>query len=257
MHLFANTPGSTELAAAELSVDRRDGGTLCRVQPAVFAAAAGRKLYLRLRFELPRDRADNPFVEPVEIPDAFLLTARDEIEYLDFRLNEARTLPTPIEVLMAAEQPAGSVNLKLVAFLTAIPVQSEVSVANSEFHKMRVLEDSIWLPYAEGVPPGMVVYHWKKTSKVTKPIVDFSAFVKLQTRRSGTKVLLTYLGFAFAFGVFGNLFASYLEGCVSSLLLWIGTIFTEITGYLPRFSLPPCDGGCSLIGGSLLKGGLF
>lgn len=59
-----------------------------------------------------------------------------------------------------------------------------------------------------GIPGGMVVYHWKKESKDGTGVADFSSFVKLHTRRSGRKILLTYLAVAFFFGLLGNLAAS-------------------------------------------------
>lgn len=220
MHRFS--PGPIDpIAANELTITPLGNGTLIVIHEDAFKAClpprGAAKAYFRLRIELPM-RVDNPFVEKVGVPDGFLNSGYDQIDYLDFRLNEARTLPTLIENQMAIEQPAGSVVVKLVAFLTAVPVQAEISVANAEFHKMRLLEYPIWSGYAPGIPRGMVVYHWKRLGTAAKPIHDFSAFVKLQTRVSGGSTLSKYLLFAFAFGVFGNLFASYIEPLVTGLL---------------------------------------
>lgn len=220
MHRF--TPGAVDpIASNELTITPYGEGTLIVIQEGAFKAClssyGAAKVYFRLRIDLPM-RVDNPFVEKVGVPDGFLNSGYDQIDYLDFRLNEARTLPTVIENRMALEQPVGSVAVKLVAFLTAVPVQAEISVANTEFHKMRLLEYPIWSGYAPGIPRGMVVYHWKRLGTATKPIHDFSAFVKLQTRVSGGATLSKYLLFAFAFGVFGNLFASYIEPIVTDLL---------------------------------------
>jgi hypothetical protein len=158
-----------------------------------------------------------------------LLSGYDQIEYLDFRLNEARTLPSKVENRMAGDQPLGAATIKLVAFLTAVPVSAELSVAHSEFHKMRLLENHIWSAYAPGIPPGMVVYHWKRVARPGKAIIDFSAFVKLQIRRSSRSILLKYLLFAFLFGVFGNLAASGIEPYVSALFNAAGTFLRSIS----------------------------
>src|SRR3546814_21136594 len=57
----------------------------------------------------------------------------------------------------------------------------------------------------------MGVYHWKRESHAQAPISDFSAFVKLQTRRSNREILLIYLVIAFIFGLAGNLAASGIQ----------------------------------------------
>lgn len=170
---------------------------------------------------MPRESEENPFVEDIPVYDRFLLSGYDQIEYLDFRLNEARTLPTEVERRISSDQPLGTTRIKLVAFLTAVPVSSELSVANTEFHKMRLLEYAIWSAYAPGLPRGMVVYHWKKSAPPSRSVDSFSAFVKLQTRHSGSETLLKYLLFAFAFGIFGNLVAGWAQPYVTDILLWV------------------------------------
>src|SRR4051812_36202441 len=88
------------------------------------------------------------------------------------------------------------IKMKLVAFLTAIPVQSELSASKESAHKFRLLEHDPWSNYVpSGIPEGMMVYHWKREK--TDGIADFSAFVKLQTRRSGRNTLTKYLIIAF------------------------------------------------------------
>jgi hypothetical protein len=105
--------------------------------------------------------------------------------------------------------PASRVPLKLVAFLTAVPVQSNLTASNQESHKNRVLEHDVWKKYVpNGIPKGMMVYHWKKEVGHESRFEDFSAFVKIETRHSGWRILVLYLLIAFIFGVLGNLAAS-------------------------------------------------
>lgn len=70
----------------------------------------------------------------------------------------------------------------------------------------------------------MVVYHWKRTTSVpsdptlasefTGEIGDFTAFVKLRTRRSSVQIWVAYLLVAFVFGVLGNLAANLIQSCI-------------------------------------------
>ena len=165
----------------------------------------------------------NPFIKVIPPLDRHLHSGHQEIEYIDFRMNEARTLPPAIENRMGADRATGgAIDFKLVAFLTAVPVHSELSASSAPSHKMRLLEKN-WDDYVDlDLPVGMAVYHWKREAEVVRganaqaapslvPIKDFSAFVKLLTRRSSWKIVIIYLTLAFALGLLGNLTASWLE----------------------------------------------
>ncbi|TGX54787.1 hypothetical protein E5A73_04855 [Sphingomonas gei] len=205
---------------SELDVSPQHGGTVLSITRAAVDEAClnttpAVRSYFRLRFHLNRGSDQNPFVKVVPTPDRLLQSGFDEIEYLDFRVNEARTLPMPIELRMKTDRAAGgAVLLKLVAFLTAVPVHSELTVSNTPSHKMRLLEHRLWNSYAAGIPDGMVVYHWKREHDPNRPIADFSAFVKLETRRSSRKILAKYLVIAFLIGLLGNFIASGLQWVV-------------------------------------------
>jgi hypothetical protein len=250
MHRFAKNATGTAINATELTVHAFSDGTVCTIQPAALRACAARggasRAYFRLRIAMPVDTDGNPFVEDVPVYDRFLLSGYDQIEYLDFRLNEARTLPTAVERRMASEQPPGAAQISLVAFLTAVPVSAELSVANTEFHKMRLLEYPIWSSYAPGLPKGMVVYHWKRAAKPRKPITDFSAFVKLQTRRSGRKTLVQYLGFAFLFGVAGNLAAGWLQPQLGWMATAVWTGLSAASAFIGTLANPLVTLGLAL-----------
>jgi hypothetical protein len=111
---------------------------------------------------------------------------------------------------MRHDMANGHVVIERLAFLTAVPVLSELSVSDTQFHKNRLLEHGLWSKYVPGgIPKGMMVYHWRK-EKATG-LEDFTAFVKLQTRRTSWVILLIYLAIAFLFGVAGNLTASAIE----------------------------------------------
>ena len=204
----------SQLDASELAVGSYAEGTLLTItRHAVDQTYTPETLaiptYFRIRIRVGRAK-DSAFVRTVPTPDRLLQSGYDEVEYIDFRLNEARTLPEQIEAMMRADQANVGIKLRLVAFLTAVPVQSELSVSNPQSHKLRLLEHELWNDYVPGgIPEGMMVYHWKRDAP--QGLSDFSAFVRLQTRRTGRSTLLKYLAIAFLFGVFGNLCASALE----------------------------------------------
>lgn len=211
VHRFAQ--GSQGIEPNELTIVEQHDGTVLTIGPDAMLEACNHAVpsapsYFRLRIHLKAGREENPFVKVIQPHDRRFQSGYDEIEYIDFRMNEARTLPAGIEQRMRNDRAkGGDVAFKLVAFLTAVPVHSELSVSNTPSHKMRLLEQS-WNGYvASGIPDGMVVYHWKRQA----PISDFSAFVKLQTRRSSRKILVVYLVIAFLFGLSGNLAATGIQ----------------------------------------------
>lgn len=214
---------------SELALKDEFGGTTLTITNAAVSAVSVSPpfpdIYFRIRIVLESSPLKNPFIKKIPTPDGFLQSGFDQIEYLDFRVNEARTLPPAIEARIATNHLQGAtVEIKRIAFLTAVPVNSELIVSSAPAHKTRLLEQ-LWDNYAQtGIPSGMVVYHWKKESASqiaalnpspnpgqlslpNKPLTDFSAFVKLQTRRSGG---LKYLCFAFLFGLCGNILATLL-----------------------------------------------
>ncbi|NIX77372.1 hypothetical protein [Microvirga terricola] len=210
-------PAASGIDQSELEIQPIDEGTLITVShPAIEAVCRNlrpdTRAYFRLRIYM-REGKDNPFVSVIYPTDHLFQSGFEEVEYLDFRLNEARTLPTKIEAQIRKDEAKGQIPISLIAFLTAVPIVSELAVSNIESHKKRLLEHPIWNDYVpSGIPKGMMVYHWKKLpAQGVANIPDFSSFVKLRTRRSGLKILLAYLFVAFLFGVFGNLVASGLQ----------------------------------------------
>ena len=209
VHIFISE--DAEIKSDELGVKEFSDGTLLTINRAALSEISGHMngehpAYFRLRFVL---RVATPFFQRVDTPDRFFRSGFDEIEYVDFRLNEARTLPHAVESRMRDDQNGKVIKIKLVAFLTAVPIVSELAASSKQFHKLRPLEDELWNEYVPGgIKKGMVVYHWKRIED--EGIPDFSAFVKLRTRRSGLRVVLVYLSFAFLFGIIGNLAAAYI-----------------------------------------------
>ncbi|MBA8838429.1 hypothetical protein [Ochrobactrum sp. RH2CCR150] len=211
VHKFIEQGGY--LDASHLSLEKFSDGTLLSIERAAIDSVsdqikADESIYFRLRIYLPSGKS-SPFIHVITPLDRKFQSGFEEIEYIDFRFNELRTLPPQVENKIRADEKQGKININLVAFLTAFPVHSELSASSIQWHKNRLLEHDPWNEYVpSGIPGGMVVYHWKKESKDGTGVADFSSFVKLHTRRSGRKILLTYLAVAFFFGLLGNLAAS-------------------------------------------------
>ncbi|MBA9068732.1 hypothetical protein FHR71_002482 [Methylobacterium sp. RAS18] len=213
VHIFSKN--NELIDSSELNVAAEHGGTIITISRlAIERSSRGLAndlpLYFRLRI-LGGSKKGGPFVKVITPIDHPFQSGFDEIEYIDFRLNESRTLPIGIERKIADDALVGTVPVSMVAFLTAVPVLAELSVSHTTFHKNRLLEEAPWNTYAPfPLPPGMMVYHWKKNNSKA-PIDDFTAFVKLQTRKTSKRIIASYLGIAFGFGVLGNLAAPWLQ----------------------------------------------
>ncbi|MFC5356385.1 hypothetical protein [Azospirillum himalayense] len=210
VHVFLKQNNSID--SSEICIKYEGGGTIITILPhAVESSSArlpvGGRLYFRLRIYAQPEQ-QSPFVNVITPTDRHFQSGFEEVEYVDFRLNEARTLPAPIERQMKRDAANGRASINRVAFLTAVPVLSELSVSNTAFYKNRLLEHDPWDKYVPGgIPQGMMVYHWRK-GEPGQFVDDFTAFVKLQTRRTSNTILLIYLVIAFLFGIVGNLTAS-------------------------------------------------
>jgi hypothetical protein len=230
VHRFMESRGVID--SSHLEVIREAEGTLLTISRRAIEEVCdrlpdGAKVYFRARIYLPmRDGQRNRFVHTISTRGRFLQSEFNEVEYVDFRVNEARTLPRKIEEMMRDGEKSGKIPINRIAFLAAVPVVSELSVSSAGWHKSRLLEHQIWNTYVpDGIPPSMMVYHWRKCSD--SGIADFGAFVKLQTRRSGRKILATYLITAFLFGVSGNLVAAGIQPCLVSAWSWMTDLFSH------------------------------
>lgn len=176
----------------------------------------GELAYFRLRIYLPDA---NPFIKVMKPRgDWFLHSSYNEIEYVDFRFNETRTLPDEIQQRVDRDWDRALAPITLVAFLTAIPGKSQLSTLNAASYKMRLLEKPIWNTYVpSGIPDGMMVYHWKR-ARSDKPekdwevldITDMTTFVRLESHHSPPASRILFLLIALAIGVVGSIAADWI-----------------------------------------------
>lgn len=152
------------------------------------------KLYFRIRINIPNGK-DNPFIQSIEPKDKIFASAFTSQEILDFRLNEVRTMPN--DVLDKFSESIQNVqSCKLVAFLIAIPIDTEIALTTPDWHKFRILENSDWDNYLDNtVKTRMAVYHWKSPlpNSSNDKIDEFSAHVKFQKRHTNVWHMLIYV----------------------------------------------------------------
>ncbi|MGE0603316.1 MAG: hypothetical protein AB7O46_05960 [Xanthobacteraceae bacterium] len=215
VHLFSED-GKT-LPINQLSVAKVGGGkSITITRPALDQIAnIGRNApaYFRLRAYWHGAAAGNPFVTEERPHDRAFQSSFSVLEFIDFRLNESRTLPR--EIAQPLTKP-GLVKCRLIAFLTAVPIQSDIVMSSSDPNKKRMLERDLWTEYVNGLPKGMVVYHWRRPPKGNGDVApaadgalkDFTAIVKIHKRHTGVAALLLYLFLAFLIAIAGNLVAS-------------------------------------------------
>jgi len=212
VHEFMREEGAID--GSQLDIAHENGGTVLSIKRSAIESVCnnlkdGERAYFRLRVFL--SRSNGHFVRVISPGDKNFQSGSEEIEYIDFRFNELRTLPVAIEQRMNKDAGPVKVPITLIAFLTAFPINSDLAASSIQWHKNRLLESQPWSDYVDsGVPEGMVVYHWKRTAEPGKSLLDFSSFVKLQTRRTGRRTVAIYLLVAFLFGLVGNLTAAGL-----------------------------------------------
>ncbi|TAV49124.1 hypothetical protein ELI02_10975 [Rhizobium leguminosarum] len=221
VHEFMLDGSVIDASQLEVAAENSDGTFLSITRAAIESVCSGwrdgERAYFRLRVYLnPNDNGH--FIRIIRPSDRNFQSGSQEIEYIDFRFNELRTLPPQIELRIKSDEAVKKVPITLIAFLTAFPINSELAASSIQWHKNRLLEFSPWNDYVPtGVPDGMVVYHWRRVAEPGKELLDFSSFVKLQTRRTGRKTVIKYLTIAFAFGLLGNLIATVLSSSMVGL----------------------------------------
>ena len=217
-HVHVFSPNNGLIDSDELEVTEKDGGTMITVTAAALKSLSRQSSgavdcgYFRLRI-VPPVRDAHPFVTTIKPKDHVWTSGFEEIEYIDCRLNEARTIPTSVEAAAEAA-PHGLAHASWIVFLAVVPVVSSITSSHAGWHKSRLLENEIWEDYVPaGLDDGMVVYHWRKAFPEDGPstLQGFSAFVKMQTRRTDYFVIGLYVVVALLLGIVGSLSAGLFQ----------------------------------------------
>lgn len=220
VHQFSSDEGGIDVG--ELLLGPQASGTMVTITRQALLSLSeqstiGSHGYFRLRFT-PSITKVRPFITIIKPADKVWNSGFEQIEYIDCRINEARTLPQSVEAAFRAAQHGVAKTTEIV-FLAVVPVVSAVTSSHDQWHKSRLLENPIWRGYIPfELNEGLVVYHWKKIFKTLEPkrFPSFSVFVKMQTRKSGRLIISMYLLLAFCLGVVGSLTASAVQYFLSS-----------------------------------------
>lgn len=178
-------------------------GVIIEFPKTLFKFCVDMDSYFRFRIDL--SKKDIESLSRIYDPRWSLITNYFESsEIVDFRVNEARNLPTKIR-----RELVGNSHIKKVHFFLIRDAKAEYRMSHDVYHRCRILEANIWDRYLgvdvnDSVDSQMLIYHWKSGAvKGEEQYIDhFSAFAKF-TRRSLklfdgllVAVLITFLGVA-------------------------------------------------------------
>ncbi len=146
------------------------------------------KQYIRLR--LTGDAIHNLYLRE-KMPCSRLEYYTSTIEFLDFRLNNVRSLPGKL-IQSIKSFPV----LNKVRCLLMLDGSEEVILYNKTYKKIRSIEKDRWLPYLtelksyqENSKKIILAYQWNSEETVQ----DFSLFTKIKVNRFTFRTLLLYL----------------------------------------------------------------
>lgn len=193
-------------------------------------------LYFRLRVPLQGENKQ-AFVRDIDPEDKLLNSSYEKTEFIDFRINEFRLLPSLVQDQIEEELGVSHLQMQRIDFLLAVNLVADITGARKEFHKSRFLEPLLWENYFKGkhsyvselIKKGILVYHWKKIRTDGQPFNDFVAFVKLKVRVSSMSIIARCTFFAFLVGLLGSLTGSFLysgpEGLNGAFQKWEVALF--------------------------------
>ncbi len=167
--------------------------------------------YIRIR--LTGEGIDNLYVKDV-IPASKFQYYTSRIDFLDFRLNNVRSLPGEL-----IEYKNTYPQLQSVRCFLMIESSEELLLHNKSYKKVRAIEKEKWSPYLEALKPyiqdedakkntAILAYQWN-TDKVEQ---DFSLFTKIKRSEFKKRALFLF----FILGMIPSLLATYAD----RFLIW-------------------------------------
>ena len=164
------------------------------------------------RFRIVLTAKNRGVISKVDKPkDSWLTNYFDKSELVDFRLNEARILPTAIRRKVSKYHQIRKIHYFLIR-----DASSEYKAAHSEY-KCRLLEEELWSKYlgynGMCIRNNMLIYHWSDKAKDQSSLDNFSAFARFIRRKVTIIQIVTGLLFIFVIGVASGLFVNYIWQC--------------------------------------------
>lgn len=173
---------------------------------------SGVEQYLRFRILLNSER-DRAFSQLTRQSDWLFLSAIPRDEVVEFRFNERRSLPQEIIDEMSAREQHEQFRLAAVHCFLIRESDSHFVMSHADFHKVRVLKNSLWSQYLEGTEGGDLrhnsfIYHWRRTGDSNTDLGDYHALAKFRRMITGWWTISFYVIVILLIGVIGNLVAS-------------------------------------------------
>lgn len=140
--------------------------------------------------------------------DSWLTNHFDKSELVDFRLNEARILPTAIRRKVARRQ-----FIKKIHFFLIRDASAEYKAAHSDY-KCRLLEEELWSKYLGNDEAcnrnNMLIYHWSDKAEDNSYLDNFSAFARFVRRTVSNWQLFAFVLSVLVTGVLSGVGANYV-----------------------------------------------
>jgi hypothetical protein len=170
--------------------------------------------YIRFRILLNKEM-DHTFSQLVRQFDWILLSAIPRDEVVEFRFNERRSLPQEIIDEMSAREHHEQFRLVAVHYFLIRESDSHFVMAHTNFHKVRLLENSLWSKYLQGTAGGDLrhhsfIYHWRSIGEPNLDLGDYHALAKFRRMITGFWTISFYVLIILLIGIFGNLAASWI-----------------------------------------------
>lgn len=182
--------------------------------------------YFRFRINLKTHQKSSlsTIIKPA---DRILMNKTEEMEIVDFRVNELRNLPSTIAQNIREDRTA----INCVHFFLIRDTLSEYIMAHNDYHRCRLLESNLWGKYLFDNSSGqylipssdMIIYHWKKREDDEVTLVkkkkkkfkkmdigNFSAFAKFSTSKPRENTVIPYILVIFYLSILPGLFGTFL-----------------------------------------------
>lgn len=169
--------------------------------------------YIRLR--LTGDAIESLYNQE-EVPSSKLEYYTSKIEFLDFRLNNVRSLPTGF-----IRDKKSFPRLDKIRCFLMIESSEDLLLYNKTYKKVRAIEKDRWVPYLDMLKSyidknkAILAYQWN----TDEAELDFSLFTKIKRSEIRRKQCLYFVLVTIGLGMLASLLGTYLDRC----LLWLFT----------------------------------
>lgn len=177
------------------------------------------------RFRIPL-KAREVFISEYKPKHALLTGSLYKSEIVDFRVNEARSLPP--ELYYEKDVRQMDFCASRVDYFLVKDAWCEYQTSHGDFKKSRTLEKSFWSKYllfkikvdnlskVMSNKDAMVIYHWSKSPKENNEAVSFSAFAKFIEQSTSRVTIGYYIAAIIVISIISNFLSDFIKGFLCS-----------------------------------------